>query len=43
MSVSTVFAFHACRTFTDLISFNEMIHDEDNPAAITVATNDNDD
>lgn len=41
MSASSVYAFDACWTFTDLISLNEMIHDDnaDNPAAVTVAAN----
>lgn len=45
MLASTVFAFHARWTLTDLILFNEMIHDndDDTPAAVTVATNGNDD
>lgn len=39
MSASTGFAFHACWTFTDLISFNDVIYNNDNPA---VATDGND-
>lgn len=39
MSNSTVFVFHACSTFTDLISLNELIHDSDVGNPVTVATN----